>query len=200
MSKLLGHYKELESKYYASLDQLILFKRIASKISKSFVYIEGPDTYFVKPGTDNFKRYRKATYGDTRAEITTKLKTKSGNNLHRIEKNLRVDNNESSLVISTIEDDGYKYNFTIIKYCHIYFTEDANLVFYTVIDETSDARGRNSEPESFIEIEVKEDILHSMSEEEAMNIIKKYEEAFKDLGINSNKRLKLSLYERYKRE
>jgi|WetSurMetagenome_2_1015567.scaffolds.fasta_scaffold99387_2 hypothetical protein len=192
----LGHFIEYESKYHATLEQLFPFKRIAETLTgKPANYVIGPDSYYIKPGTDNFKRFRKGLLGDKRKEITTKVKTGTHNNIHRIEKNLRVDGNSDEVITSMIEDDGYEFNFKITKYCFIYEAEDAILVFYSVRDDTSG----KEDLEHFIEFEVKEELIPELTEEQAKNIIKKYEEAFSTIGINSNKRLKLSLYERYKK-
>ena len=200
-NNMLEEYTELETKYSANLEDLIKFKFLIKEncqINRTLI-VEGPDEYFVKPNTDDFKRFRHAEYpADCGKEITTKKKREGSiYNINRDEKNLDVSSNDDKLIRKVIEDDGYEYNFTVWKTCHIYEMDDATLVFYTVIDITP---GASFSPKSFIEIEINESIVHTMTTEQAKEIIKKYETLLEPLGINANKRLQKSLFERYRRK
>jgi len=193
----LNKYTELEVKFNADVKDLNDFKSIVeTQCGPLTLYCEGPDEYFLKPGTDSFKRFRHATYpANCGKQVTTKVKPEGAkNNINRIEKNLDVSNNEDELIRETIKDDGYIYNFTIVKYCHIYKVSDATLVFYTVFDTT---HGAKESSRSFIEIEVDEEIIGMLTEEEGWQIIEKYEKILAPIGIHAQKRIRKSLFEMY---
>jgi hypothetical protein len=151
------------------------------------------------PDKSRFKRFRHASYPKegTRKEITTKIKPDGAkNNINRTEKNLRVTDNDDVLIRETIMDDGFLFDFSIWKTCHIYKFSDATLVFYTVVESTP---GIKYKEDHFIEIEVDEDLLNSISEEQAWEIVRKYELALEPIGIHAQKRIRKSLYEMYTR-
>jgi len=165
---------------------------------KEFIYVDSDDVYFTRPLTTDieyeFVRYRYSdNKKDKRAELTTKRKLKDGNNIFRMEKNLRVDHNSAKLVTGFVEDLGFKFNFKIQKFVQIYKFKDATLPFYTVIDESG-------KRDTFIEIEVDEELLHNMTEDQAWEVIKKYEAVLAPLGVTPQKRLRKSLFEMYKKD
>lgn len=195
-----------------------------------FIYVEGPDDYFTNEHLTNplfdfantlsaekrdklnellwasvglfppFMRYRRPSHGldNDRKELTTKYKQGgSKNNVQREEKNIRVDKTEESTVVSFMTDIGYKMNFSIWKTCHIYNFDDATLVFYSVYDTTN---GKATKMDNFVEIEVSEEKVHDMTEQQAWEIITKYEKAMESLGITAKNRLRKSLFEMYRRE
>lgn len=212
MEKDLKHV-EFEVKFRAEDYQLIQFKQLIETIpgKKDFIYIEGPDSCFTYPdywfknnpqwepgGT--FIRYRKPSYGldNGRRQVTWKYKPAGAtNNIQREEHNWNVtaETSEES-IIRQLELSGATFNFSIIKNCHIYRLEDATLVFYTVYDTTD---GKPKKSDSFIEIEVCEEKIAEMTEDQAWEIIIKYESLLSDLGISAKNRLKKSLFEIYKR-
>jgi adenylate cyclase class IV len=194
-------FTEFETKYEIEAHQLVRFKQIASQEPgvANFVYVEGPDMYFINPDRDGFARYRKPSFGldGNRAEITVKFKPKDAkNNIIRKEINVRVDGTPEKSVIELIESMGYSFNFSIYKTCQIYNFEDATLVFYTVFD-TTDGKPKNQS--SFVEIELNEEKIKDLTESEAWAIIEKYEKVLEPIGINAYKRLRKSLFERYRR-
>jgi adenylate cyclase class IV len=197
----LAQHTEFETKYRAAQTDLTKFKRIVEeKFGPLTLYCEGPDDYFTMPDGSRFKRFRHATYPltGTRKEVTTKVKPSGAkNNNIRTEKNLRVTDNDDALIKETIIDDGFEYDFSIWKSCHIYKLSDATLVFYTVVDTTP---GSKYNEDHFIEIEVDEDIINTLTEGEAWEIVKKYEDALIDVGIHAQKRIRKSLYEMYTRK
>jgi len=164
---------------------------------KDFVYVDSDDIYFTRESTSEdvdyeFIRYRFSD-GEKRAELTTKRKLKDSNNIIRKEQNVRVDNNDRETIHEFVTDGlGFDYNFRITKYVQIYIFKDATLPFYTVVDE-------NKKRDTFVEIEVDEKLLHSITEEEAWAIINKYEKLLEPLGITPRNRLRKSLFEMYKR-
>lgn len=194
-------YTEFETKYRANPVDLIKFKRIVEeKFGAMTLYCEGPDEYFTLPDKSRFKRFRHATYPTdiNRKEVTTKIKPDGAkNNNIRKEVNLRVTENSDELIRETIMDDGFEYDFTIWKSCHIYTLSDATLVFYTVVETTP---GVKYAEDHFIEIEVDEDTISALTEDEAWAVIKKYEDALTDVGIHAQKRIRKSLYEMYTRK
>jgi adenylate cyclase class IV len=164
-----------------------------------YVHAVGPDTYFTnKDG--NFIRYRKESFKgpNARAELTMKFKKEdTKNNIVRTEYNLRVDQTPEDTIHKMVKALGFDMNFKIIKYCDIYFFDDATVVFYTVVDVTDPSK--TSVGDHFVEVEVSEEKIKHMSEDEAKEVINKYETLLAPLGIAKNKRLKRSLFEMYVR-
>lgn len=197
--KKLDHI-EFESKYRVDPSIVIPFGLLVEKMEtfREFKYATGPDVYFTKE--DQFIRYRKEAHKgpDSRAELTMKIKPKGAkNNIIREEFNVRVDGTPKETVLKFVSALGFTHNFTITKYCNIYYMEDATLVFYTVGDITN---GTLKKTECFVEIEVSEEKIHTMTEDQAWEILVKYEKALESVGISPQKRLKLSLFEMYSKE
>lgn len=207
-------FVEFESKYAVEDHLLIEFKQLIESLNEraSFIYVEGPDLYFTYPlwwldnnpqwdPTATFIRYRKPSYGldNGRRQITWKYKPlASKNNISREELNWDIkDATPERTIIRQIEQSGAKFNFSIIKNCHIYKLDDATLVFYTVYDTTD---GKPKKADSFIEIEVCEEKISSMNPAQALDIIVKYEKILEPLGINARKRLKKSLFQMFVRK
>lgn len=164
---------------------------------KDFVYVDSDDIYYTKESNNSdidyeFIRYRFSD-SEKRAELTTKRKLKDFNNIIRKEQNVRVDQNSSKTIHEFVTNGlGYQYNFTIVKYVQIYIFKDATLPWYTVVDE-------DGKRDTFVEIEVDEQLLHKITEEEAWAIVHKYEKILEPLGITSKNRLRKSLFEMYKK-
>lgn len=185
-------FLEIETKYDANDIERIKFKALMeSLVPKTFLYVEGTDVYYVKQEND-FLRYRMAArhLDDKRSELTFKKKSVDKNNNVRTEVNLRVDINDPTLVAAFCEGLGYKRNFSVYKYCDIYFFEDANLVYYDVVSDGGIGG-------SFIEIEASEEI--GLTADQAWEVVQKYEKLLAPLGITAQKRKKLSLFEMYVR-
>jgi adenylate cyclase class IV len=197
---------------------------------EKFIYVEGPDTYYTnehiikrfrefastlsqKHETDllalidetigefpPFMRYRRPSHGldGDRKELTTKYQQDgSKNNIQREEKNIRVDKTEESTIMSFVKDIGYRMNFSIWKTCHIYNFQDATLVFYSVYDTTN---GKSTKMDNFVEIEISEEKVASMTEDDAWKIIEKYENSLTTVGLSAKTRLRKSLFQMYRRE
>jgi predicted adenylyl cyclase CyaB len=192
--KKLDQHCEFETKYKVEADALFGFKNIVGGLFNldNFIYVEGPDTYWTKG--EDFFRYRKAAHEDSaKAWLTMKRKPEGAkNNIQREELNIRVDSTPFETINKLVENLGFTYNFKIYKMCHIYHFDDATLVFYTVKDEKEALS-------HFIEIEVHEEKIRHMTEEQAWDIVKKYEAAFEPLGISSKNRLRKSLFEMYRK-
>lgn len=190
MQEALKFY-EIETKYRADDIERLAFKDLARTLSGvKFEYIESYDIYYTR-GDNEFLRYRYSEdKREKRAELTFKKKHNQLNNIIRTEVNLRVDANSMDTVAAFSEGLGYELNFSIWKLCDIYKLDDAVLVYYSVKDEEDNYQ-------NFIEIEVKEGL--PKTEEEAWNIINKYEKLIEPLGISPHNRLKKSLFEMYKK-
>jgi len=193
-------YEEFETKYSVDASLETRFKmHVSTQCGMTkFFYCEGPDEYFTLRGTNKFKRFRHATFPENlKKEVTTKRKPDGAKtNISRVEKNLVVTQNDDKLIRETIIDDGYEFDFTIWKSCHIYSNHEVTLVFYCVVDTTP---GTKFNEEYFVEIEVDEELIDTITTEDAKAIIRKYETLMAPLGINYQKRLDKSLYERYTR-
>jgi len=194
----IARFTEFETKYASDIGQLSMFKSIVEKLPGllEFTYAEGPDTYLTKPdGT--FGRYRAAKYphGTKFAQWTLKYKPSGAkNNISRLEYNWRVDGTPEQEILDGATAMGFTYNFKINKQCHIYRFEPVTLVFYSVKEE-------NSEKEDYyIEIEITEETVHELTEDMAWDIIRKYEKILEPVGVNAQKRKRLSLFEMYKKE
>ena len=189
----LDKFIEFETKYRIDGAKIYQFKDLILKLGRefTFLYVEGPDEYFTKPD-GSFLRYRKSPMDKTgRAELTLKQKPAgASNNRIRKEVNLRVDKNSQATVYEFASMNGFEFNFRISKMCHIYFFNDANIVFYTVTSEDKDVQ-------HFIEIELDEEKIHTLTEDQAWGIIKSYETILEPLGITYRNRLNKSLYEMY---
>lgn len=198
-------FHEFEVKFRIEEGQLNDWKQLVTKYKeenpsnyKEFIYVDSDDIYYTKKLLDknieySFIRYR-FSEEEKRAELTTKEKLVDSNNIIRKEYNVRVDNNNKATIEGFVIDGlGYDYNFKITKYVHIYVFKDVTLPFYTVIDESG-------KRDTFVEIEVDEKLLHKINEEEAWEIIKKYETLLAPLGITSKNRLKKSLFEMYRKD
>lgn len=187
-------FVEFETKYRVEGDLVYDFKRlIEEKYSdfEEFIYVQSDDIYYVK-GND-FLRYRFSnSKKDKRAELTFKKKTEKENNIIRKEVNLRVDHNDKDTVEAMAESLGFKRNFRISKIVHLYRFKDATLPFYSVIDE-------DGKIDHFMEVEVNEDLIPSLTPDDAWDIIKKYEQILAPVGITAQKRLKKSLFEMYRK-
>lgn len=198
--KLIEALTEFETKYRVEPHQQSEFKRVVGTLPnlKKFIYVEGPDLYFIKSGED-FARYRKPSHGldNDRSEVTWKTKPVGAkNNIKRTEVNWRVDGTPEEAILAGLELTGYKFNFSIEKNCHIYNLEDATLVFYTVFDTTD---GKPSKMDTFVEIEIDEHLVSTLTEDQAMEIIEKYEKILEPLGLSAQRRLRKSLFEIYRR-
>lgn len=187
-------FHEVEVKFRVDEAMRNDWKQLVEKIDglKEHIYTESDDIYYTN--NDEFLRYRfSPNKKEKRAEITYKSKINKDNNIIRKEVNLRIDGNSSETVEAFVNSLGFKYNFLISKYIDIYKFDDVTLPFYTVIDE-------NGKRDTFIEIEVNEEKIHTLTENECWDIIKKYESILSPLGITAQKRLRKSLFEIYRKE
>lgn len=192
----LERFIEFETKYRVEGEQVYAFKQIVEGLNKpyDFLYVQGPDYYFIRDD-DRFARYRKAEHGDSnRAEVTFKIKPQGAkNNINRKEYNWRVDNTPFTEITEALEDQGYRFNFKIKKYCQIYKLDDVSLVFYTVKDD-------KDKMDHFVEIELHESNIHTLTQDQAMEIIRKYEDILAPIGITYRNRLTKSIFELYKKK
>lgn len=210
--KTLEHI-EFETKYRVEDHQLIEFKQIVDSLAeeKKFIYVEGPDFYWTYPkwwfdnnlewdDAGTFVRFRKPSYGldNGNRQVTWKYKPKDAkNSIQRIENNWDIkDKTDQSVIEKQLQCNGLKFNFSIVKNCHIYILSDATLVFYTVYDTTD---GKPKKADSFVEIEVNEDNMKFTTEDQAWAVINKYEKVLESIGLNAQKRLRKSLFAMYRR-
>ena len=147
------------------------------------------DEYFIhKENSENFIRYR---HNNEAQELTIKRKLCTHNNNERVEVNLPIIPQDFGTVEAFVGLLGYEHNFQIYKVSKIYWIGKAVICYYIVYDKNMKESNR------FIEIEANEH-LDFNDEDEAMTVIKLYENYLKDLGINCKKRLRKSLFEMYR--
>lgn len=184
-------FKEIEFKYDANCISLTDFSNVLEKMNPSKnIYVSSYDDYYTN-AEGHFIRYR---YNNESQELTIKRKLKNNDNVERTEVNLpiKLDNMDNKNSIKMfIELLGYKQNFSIYKVCKIYWINNVVISYYIVYNNNMIELNR------FIEIEANEHCNFN-NEEDAFNIIKKYEDKLKELGIYCKKRLKRSLFELYK--
>lgn len=200
MTETIEKLTEFETKYRVEPTQLNAFKEVMRNTQDllQFVYVEGPDFYYVN-SEGAFARYRKPMHGTdlSRVEITFKVKPEGAkNNIKRHEVNWRVNETSRESIDAGLSLMGFQLNFSIWKECHIYVLDDATLAFYTVSDITD---GAATKVDSFCEIEVDEESIHTLTEEQAMGVIVKYEKMLAPLGLSPQRRLRKSLFEMYVR-
>jgi len=198
MSEKLEELTEFECKYKTEEAKLIQFKKVIETVEglKSFLYVQGGDTYYTtKMETEaSFARYRKAEFEkNPKAWLTFKKRLVKGSSYKRKEPNIVVTGTPIHEIEAALEMHGYKKNFEIYKFCHIYKFADATLVFYTVVDDTD-------KHSSFIEIEVDEATISNLTEEDAWVVIRKYEEYLELMGISYKNRLQKSLFDMFRQD
>ena len=188
-------FTEFETKYQVKIDKILEFKHLASSLSPvKFLYAEGWDTYMVKDQA--FWRIRVSDNQEPKfIELTKKVRTSQSDSVNRREWNVPIDPKANiDELKEAIEQDGYKEGFSIWKSAHVFWFKDATLSFYSV-------RHKNQQPSEFrhfFEIEVNESIIDTLSEDECLAIIKKYERLFSKVGISGKTRVKLTLFDMYK--
>ncbi len=182
------HFKELETKYYATNIGMDDFVKLVQPLNPEWVMVSSYDDYFTN-NSDEFIRYR---YHDTMGELTIKRKTQDTNNNNRVEVNLPTQGKSSKAVEAFVDLLGYKLNFSIFKTCKIAFLEKAVLVYYVVYDQNL------NELQRFIEVEANEKYPWT-SEQEAWDEVVKYEKMLEPLGITPKHRLRKSLFELFKK-
>lgn len=191
-------FTEFETKYRLSLTDFPSFTLVMESIPGlvNFLFARGPDHYFSRPD-GSLGRYRVAQFATNEgkfAQWTVKEKREGAkDNVFRFETNWRIDNTPEEEVYAGALKMGYRFNFKITKQCHIYEYEDATVVFYSVRELTS------TQEDYFLEIEVKEETIHNLTEKEAWGVIEKYERLLAPTGINAHKRIRKSLYELYRK-
>lgn len=191
-----NEFFELEYKYLADDIKLSDFTSLMDKIKKKyelkkFLQASSFDVYYIKKDSpDEFQRFRND--GKT-PELTKKIKTKSSNNWERVESDLPLDPARitEDKVSFHLGLDGYTYNFRIFKVCFIYFYENVNYVWYSVYDHDMKEIGR------FVEVELNKDKV-TRTDQDAV-VLKEHENNLLELGITSQNRTKLSLFERYRK-
>jgi adenylate cyclase class IV len=192
-------YTEVECKYRTDITTLPLFKRTSENLPdlESFLYTSGPDTYYVRPD-GGLGRYRVAQYpenGKKFAQWTVKCKPEGAkNNIFRFESNWDVSNTPPEEIHAGALAMGFVFNFKIHKTCFIYKFKDATIVMYSVREEGSEKE------EWFQEIEVTEETIHELTEDQAWEVISKYEKILEPTGITPQKRMRKSLFELYVKE
>jgi hypothetical protein len=191
-----NEFFELEYKYLADDIKLSDFTSLMDKIKtkyelKKFLQASSFDVYYTKKDNpDEFQRFRND--GKT-PELTKKVKIKTSNNWERVESDLpldplRISEEKVSFHLSL---DNYSYNFRIFKVCFIYFYEDVNYVWYSVYDYDM------KEMDRFIEVELNKDKV-TRTEKDILTL-KEHESNLLELGITSQNRTRLSLFERYRK-
>jgi adenylate cyclase class IV len=189
-------FLEYESKYAVDVDVMFRFKNLveSNEDVKSFLYAEGDDVYYSKG--DEFLRHRLAAQDSSKSELTYKSKPEgASNNVARTEVDLRVDKCDVHTVRKFTEVLGFKYNFRITKYCHIYFAKDATLVFYSIKDHDS----KKGTSDHYIEVEVDKELSSKLTKDECRAIMRKWENFLEPIGIKYQKRLHRQLFDIYRK-
>lgn len=193
----MSNYSELEYKYRAEHVRQRAFQKLMLKlpIIKS-IQVASWDIYYLQEGSeDSFQRFR---MDHNKPELTKKVKTKEANNWNRVESDLPLDPTRitEGMVTFHVGLDGYRENFRIFKTCEIFFTENLNYVYYTVLGEDMQLLGR------FIEVEVNKDRVNALEAAEAglsIKLLREGERLLEAVEITAQNRLKKSLFELYRK-
>lgn len=184
---------EYEFKYLTNHIKLSDFKNVVNNLKPlKAEEVSSWDTYFVKEGSnDEFQRFRESD----KPELTKKVKLKAGNNFQRVESDLALDPKRATLdqVRFHVGLDNYIQNFRIFKACTIFWFENVNVVYYTVLDEELNKLA------SYVEIEITKNRVKILGEENAFDLLKNFEKNLEPLGITPQHRLKRSLFEIYRK-
>lgn len=187
---------EIEFKYSADNISLSHFNKFCQARpdhdTSAFLVASGYDYFYEnKNDSEAFCRHR---YGPDMNQLTFKRKTSGVNNFVRTEHNLDFTKDMTvSQIEAYIREHGYEFNTSIFKNCFIYKFEWYTLVYYICYDTDLKELGR------FVEIEMKEDYAWK-TRDEAWNALVSMERLCKTLGVSAQKRIKLSLYEMFKKE
>lgn len=193
----LSKYTEFETKYESDITKMLPFVDLVESLPtlKEFVFARGPDRYYTREGSPA-GRYRRSQYpmpnGKHFAQWTVKQKPEGAkNSIKRAEPNWRIDDVDPAEVEKMTELLGYRFSFEIQKLCLIYYFDDATLVFYSVKEVGC------GDYTYFIEIEVNEETIHQFTEDEAWDVISKYEKILAPIGVSPQKRIRRNLFEMY---
>jgi adenylate cyclase class IV len=181
-------FTEIEFKYSATGVELADFQKAIEEnflITKRLT-ISGYDSYFSKPD-GSYLRHR---FNSDRAELTVKQRTTGASTTTRVEVDVHLAVDQVAEIAALAKVLGYEQDRTIYKTCVILWGEHCNFVYYIVYDTAMDELGR------FIEIEANKGqstISSVMGIEQAERILQR---SFPN-KIGINKRLNLSMFERY---
>lgn len=183
---------ELEFKYDSKdipLSRFVSFANSNNPVSQKEA--ASWDLYYSGSGLPfEFFRFRKGT----RPELTTKIKTEEKNNNRRVEVDLPLNPEiADSIVLDFVSQFGFKENFRVWKYCHIFYYEKTDIVYYVMYNEEMNEVGRR------IEIEARKDYPFK-SEEEAVAEVKAMEQKMAKIGISPQMRMKKSNWEQLRRD
>ena len=190
------NFLEFEGKYTSDIAMLPVFKDLmeSSPEVKDFLYVEGEDIYYSKG--DEFLRHRLPTKISPRSELTHKKKPEgASNNIARTEVDVRVDKNDVVTIKKFCDVLGFKHYFRITKYCHIYYTAESTLVFYSIKDH----EGGKGTRDHFVEIEVDKKLAANITRNECKAIIRRWENFLAPIGIKYQKRLDRQLFDIYRK-
>lgn len=192
------YVEELEYKYRANNISLSSFRDLMNRLPIiDRKQVSSWDVYYIqKNDPDSFQRFR---MDREKPELTKKIKTLKTNNWSRIESDLALDPLKISekAVSYHVGLDGYLENFRIYKYCEVFFEDFINWVYYIVYNADME------EVDRFIEVEINKNMVpmlinyHASSPEQML--IEAELILAQEFGINSQSRLKKSLFEMYRK-
>ncbi len=177
---------EIELKFKADDVKLEDFTTKAKSLTPSYIKVcdFGSHDYYYSDN-DRFMRWR---LSNTSPELTTKLKHHENNNIVRTEVNIPLKEVPSLEMIDTFSKmHKLEYDFHIWKMARVFYFSDVLLAYYLVYDANM------KELDRFIEIEAREDVKFA-SPEVAKGVVETYERL---MGFSPQRRIKLSLFERY---
>lgn len=184
--------KEIEFKYNAEVPLSVFKAFCEAKNPEKFTIVSGYDHFYGNTAKPNsFYRHRRNTNEN---QLTYKEKLSKNDSFIRIEKNIDLPLSVGEEKIKDLCDTaGYYYEASIFKNCFIYNYEYYNLVYYVCYDVEL------KEKYKFIEIEMKED-YDWVDETEAYGELVTLEKLCKSIGVSSDKRIKNSLFELFRKE
>jgi CYTH domain len=188
---------EIEFKYYANNISVEDFNNFSRKLNpEKYVEVYSWDHYYKSTNPDakiEFLRFRNST----KPELTFKIKREEKNNNQRIEVDLPLDPNMNSQELKEYVDLftkhlGFEWNFSLFKYCHIYYYNKIDTTYYITYDEEMKEKGR------FCEVEARKD-CNFENKEEAEKLVLDFEQKLSAFGITPQNRMRKSQWELNKR-
>lgn len=184
--------KEIEFKYDANTMDFKTFTTVCEEKSPNKLLITSGFDHFYGHTSKKTSFYRYRTGNDIN-QLTFKRKMTASDNFIRVEHNMNLSAHSNKEQVDELcRELGYRYNTSLFKTCFIYVYDKHIAVMYICYNTKMQEIGR------FFELEVNEDIEWK-SVDEAWNYLLQVEEDYRALGISEEARIKLSLWEMFKK-
>ena len=123
---------EIEKKYEADQVDLEMFIRIASDGCQSYLKIESTDHYYtIENPNIEFLRYREDDDPGGKSIPDISIKNFDNTQFNRFELSIKLDDTKPHNVMHFLSLLGCKFEFSVKKYCHIFYHSEYTIVYYS---------------------------------------------------------------------